>query len=71
MVELQEKLKGNKEKCVVLDGKLFLDEFNYVFHDELIELPPIMEVNHSIDLVVNVAPISTTSYCTSLAQIKE
>lgn len=39
VIELQKETNVNKEKKVVLDGKLFLDEFNNIFIDEITKLP--------------------------------
>lgn len=53
-MELQEKTKVNREEEVALDGMLFLDEFNDVFPAKKIELPPIHDVDHTIDVITNV-----------------
>lgn len=53
VVDMQEVTKMNKEVEVALDSKLFLDKFNDVFHDKIIELSPVWEVGYAIDLVAN------------------
>ena len=48
--------------------KVFLDDFEDIFHEELNELPPTREVDHAIDLVANVATVAKAPYSHSLAQ---
>lgn len=72
VMELQKEIKVNKEEDMALDeGKLFLDEFNDIFPDEITKLPPVREVDHAIDLVANAAPVSRAPYRMSLAQNEE
>lgn len=45
-----------------MDGKLFLEEFNDIFLNEIIELPLIRKIDHAIDLVTNSVPVSRAPY---------
>lgn len=65
---MQEVTKINKEVEVALDCRLFLDKFNDVFHDKIIELPPVRKVGHAIDFVANAIPVSIAPYYLSLPQ---
>ena len=47
---------------------VFLDDFKDVFLEELNELPPTREVDHTIDLIVNAAYVAKAPYRHSLAQ---
>lgn len=62
LVELQEKTKVNKEEEVTLDSKLLLDEFNDVLPYEIIELPPVREIDYAIDFVTNATPTSRATH---------
>ena len=49
MVELEEETKVNKKEEVVLDGKLFLDEFSDVFPNKITKLSLVKKVDHAIE----------------------
>ena len=44
-----------------------MDEYADVFPDEILELPPSMDIDFSIDVVLGAGPISAASYRMTLA----
>nr|GFC46546.1 hypothetical protein [Tanacetum cinerariifolium] len=48
-----------------------VSEFPDVFPDELPGIPPVREVEFSIDLISGAEPISKTPYCMALIELKE
>ena len=65
VIELQKETKVNKEKEFVLDNKLFLDEFNNIFINEITKLPLVKKVDHTIDLSIPLECKIIATYCTS------
>ena len=66
---MQDEVKVKKKEDGALDdGKLFFDEFNNSFYDEIIDLPLVRVINHAIDVVANATLVSKAPYSLSLAQ---
>ena len=63
--EVENEIKDNE---IIKEVNVFMDEFKDVFPEELNELPPMRDVDHTIDLVTDSALIAKAPYRHSLAQ---
>jgi hypothetical protein len=52
-----------------MDGEL-LEEYFDIFLDDLLSLPPLRDVDHAIELILNAKPILKVSYCHFFAKKK-
>ena len=60
-----------KEAGPSLEDILVVREFPYVFPDEILEMPPLREVEFCIDLTPRATPISKVLYQMAPAELKE
>jgi hypothetical protein len=72
MMELHDQTKIYREKNVILKNKkLFMNKNSGIFPNELNELPPIKEIDHIINLLIDVIAVSRASKSFFLAQNDE
>ncbi|XP_052735054.1 uncharacterized protein LOC108319991 [Vigna angularis] len=64
-----ENFERSSNKCT--EGRMVVDEFQDVFPEEIPGLPPVREVEFTIDLVTTAAPISVQPYRMAPAELVE
>ena len=64
-------LEETRDETPRLEDYQVLQEFKDVFHAEIPGLPPIRDINFTIELVPGVAPVSKTPYRISTLEMLE
>lgn len=68
LIHMNEVYNEMKENEFSVDVKSFLNEFKDVFPNEIDDLLPTREIDHTKDLITNAAPVAKAPYWHSLAQ---